>query len=206
MSRNSPRIQSYSGCCLRNGPARKSDPWWPAWAQSSMVLAMLESMTLDCTVPPGKYGLQSHSGTPAAEGRYEIMKTTAMSRLIKSVRVILVGFPHSARQAASSRAAFTLFRPSRRGNRAAFGNQKAKGKSGKWVLNAFRLQRGGHLLPFTFYVLPFTFPLFPGTREWVAPSGPLSPRAGASGNETRVPSVRNPKSRIQNHVSALRRS
>src|SRR5271166_4855036 len=33
-----------------------------------------------------------------------------------------------------------------------------------------------------------------------------SPRAGASGNETRVASVRNPKSRIQNHVSALRRS
>src|SRR5271166_594453 len=33
-----------------------------------------------------------------------------------------------------------------------------------------------------------------------------SPRAGASGNETRVASVRNPKSRIQNRVSALRRS
>src|SRR5208282_3221046 len=39
-------------------------------------------------------------------------------------------------------------------------------------------------------------PRFPGTREWVAPSAPLSPRAGASGNETRVPSVRNRESKI----------
>ena len=37
---------------------------------------------------------------------------------MKSVRVILVRFPHGAKPAASSRAAFTLFRPSRRGNRA----------------------------------------------------------------------------------------
>ena len=48
------------------------------------------------------------------------------------------------------------------------------------MLNALRLHRGWHLLPFTFYLLPFTF--------------------------QGVASVRNPKSRIQNHVSALRRS
>ena len=68
--------------------------------------------------------LESPPGfSPVAEGQYEIMKTTAMTRLMKSMRVILVRFGHRAKQAASSRAAFTLFRPSRRGNRAAFGNQ-----------------------------------------------------------------------------------
>jgi len=60
------------------------------------------------------------------------------------------------------------------------GGQKAEGKSGKWVLNALRLHTGGHLLPFTFCLLAFRVLL--------------------------QSAIQNAKSRIQNHVSALRRS
>ena len=59
--------------------------------------------------------------------------------------------------------------------------QKVRVKSGKWVLNAFRHLKRGHLLPFTFQ----------------------APRAGASGNETRFASVRNPKSKIENPKSCV---
>jgi len=55
------------------------------------------------------------------------------------------------------------------------GGRKAKGKSRKWVLKAFRHHGGGHLLPF--FLLPFAF-------EGVA-------------------SVRNPKSKIENPKSCV---
>jgi len=53
----------------------------------------------------------------------------------------------------------------------------AKGKSRKWVLIAFRLHSGGHLLPFAFCLLPFAF--------------------------QGVASVRNPKSKIENPKSCV---
>src|SRR5271157_4040541 len=60
--------------------------------------------------------------------------------------------------------------------------QKAKGKSGKGMLNAFRHLSGGHL--YIFYLLPFTFCLLPFTFPGVA-------------------SVRNPKSKIENPKSCV---
>jgi len=97
------------------------------------------------------------------------------------------------------------------------------------VLNALQLHRGGHLLPFTFYLLLFAFQ---GALDDMGDEHeqrqtlnalitaideePLSPcwRFGASGNKTRVfyllpfafqavASVRNPKSKIENPKSCV---
>src|SRR5208282_1031976 len=53
---------------------------------------------------------------------------------------------------------------------------------------AHRLAASQRWASFTFYLLPFAFQQTLGNP---------SPRAGASGNETRVASVRNPKSKIE---------
>ena len=74
------------------------------------------------------------------------------------------------------------------------GGQKAKGKRQKWEVGAQRLAASQRWASFTFYLLPFAFQQTLGNP---------SPRAGASGNETRVASVRNPKSKIENPQSCV---
>ncbi len=53
ISLSSPRIHSYSLCSFKNGSTRKSEPACPNWAQNARLAAMVPSVTLDWTVPPG---------------------------------------------------------------------------------------------------------------------------------------------------------
>src|SRR6266404_7903390 len=68
MSRNRSAVQLYSGWAARNFLATRGAPQGrPAAPQNCIFKAIALSITLACTVPPGKYGRQSHSGIPRDE-------------------------------------------------------------------------------------------------------------------------------------------
>src|SRR5208337_2648225 len=68
MSRNTGLSHSYSGCRSRKSVARKSAPHgWPARARRLILPAMLLSVALPCTAPPGSFGPHSHSLTPRGD-------------------------------------------------------------------------------------------------------------------------------------------
>ena len=95
------------------------------------------------------------------------------------------------------------------------GGHKAKGITGKWAINALRLHRGGHLLPFTFCLSGCP------RQHWRRSRAEADPQCAHDGYRrgTTLPApalpamrfvflqsaIQNPESRIQNHVSALRR-
>src|SRR5579862_247651 len=68
MSRSRGFCQEYSGCCSRNGAAKKSSPQgWPARATKLILAAIALSVAFPCTAPPGSYGSHPHSFTPRGE-------------------------------------------------------------------------------------------------------------------------------------------